>query len=246
MSADRGVSARARFIAAVNQTPVELSGPQRLCTACVEALRVQRAAITVCSTDGGDEFLAASDALAEGLELVQITLGEGPGVEAYRTGGPVLASDRAESLARWPFYGEEAAARGIGPVYAMPLQVGAIRVGWLSLYPGAGRLLDKHEFDDAVSVARLLTSVLLSAGSGDSLVALTQWWDQPQNSREIHQATGMLMAQLEVSARDAYARLRGYAFSSGRRLDEVAHDIVHAGLRIDTDREGDGTSPQPS
>ena len=44
--------------------------------------------------------------------------------------------------------------------------------------------------------------------------------------REIHQATGMILAQLELSATDALLLLRGYAFSNGRSVRSVAHDVV--------------------
>ena len=43
---------------------------------------------------------------------------------------------------------------------------------------------------------------------------------------EIHQATGMVLAQLGVSATEALGRLRGYAFVEQRLLIDVARDVV--------------------
>jgi AmiR/NasT family two-component response regulator len=49
---------------------------------------------------------------------------------------------------------------------------------------------------------------------------------------EIHQATGMVVAQLGVSAQDALARLRAYAFAEQRLLGDVAHDVVSRRLHF--------------
>jgi hypothetical protein len=43
---------------------------------------------------------------------------------------------------------------------------------------------------------------------------------------EVHQATGMILAQLGVSAQDAFVRLRAHAFATRRPLVEVARDVV--------------------
>ena len=48
----------------------------------------------------------------------------------------------------------------------------------------------------------------------------------------IHQASGMVAAQLNVSVAQALIRLRGYAFGQGRRLNEVAVDVLARRLRL--------------
>jgi AmiR/NasT family two-component response regulator len=57
---------------------------------------------------------------------------------------------------------------------------------------------------------------------------------------EIDQATGMLTVQLGVSAAEAFARLRAYAYAQDRRLAEVAGDIVARRLRLSPDLPGGG------
>ena len=47
---------------------------------------------------------------------------------------------------------------------------------------------------------------------------------------EIHQATGMVLVQLGVSATDALACLRGYAFVHRRLLLDVARGVVERRL----------------
>jgi AmiR/NasT family two-component response regulator len=62
------------------------------------------------------------------------------------------------------------------------------------------------------------------------------WLDHSVHGRmEIHQATGMVLAQLGISAQDALARLRAYAFVEQRLLSDVAHDVVSRWLRFTPD-----------
>jgi hypothetical protein len=49
----------------------------------------------------------------------------------------------------------------------------------------------------------------------------------------VHQASGMVAAQLEVSVAQALIRLRAYAFGNDRPLTEVAKDVVARRLRFD-------------
>ncbi len=47
---------------------------------------------------------------------------------------------------------------------------------------------------------------------------------------EIHQAMGMVIAQLRITPTDAIARLRAYAFVHQRLLIDVARDVVNRTL----------------
>ncbi len=48
----------------------------------------------------------------------------------------------------------------------------------------------------------------------------------------VHQAAGMVAAQLGVSVRDALVRLRAHAFGNDRSLTDVARDVVDRRLRF--------------
>jgi hypothetical protein len=57
----------------------------------------------------------------------------------------------------------------------------------------------------------------------------------------VHQASGMVAAQLDVSVGHALIRLKAYAFGNGRPLAEVAEDVVARKLRFAAD--GGKTDP---
>jgi hypothetical protein len=227
--------ARARFLAASATVPDIADGPVRLCAASVLALPVQRAGIATHAPGVGLEVLAASDEIAERVEWAQVMVGEGPGLDAIFGDGPVSVPNLALAE-RWPVFLSEIADSGVGAMYALPLQMGAIKVGVLDLYCDMPTRLGAHDFADAVAVSDLVTAILLTVGrDGRMTDSLGPWWDQPLGTREVHQATGMIVAQLGIDARSAYARLQAFAFGSGRLLAEVAHDVVTRLLRFDPD-----------
>ena len=240
MSTHDSMSARGRFLAAIEKASDHGDGPARLCAACVLALPIQRAGISIHVEGIGLEVLSASDDVAERVEWAQVTLGEGPGVDAMASGGPVAVPNLALSDGRWPMFLSEIAHSGVAAMYALPLQVGAIRVGVLDTYCDAATAFDTQQFADAVAISDLVTAILLSVGrDGRITESLSAWWDQPLSTREVHQATGMIMAQLGVDARVAYVRLQAFAFANRRMLGDVAHDVVGRGLRFDPDPDID-------
>ena len=65
---------------------------------------VDAAALTLRTEAHAEELVGASEPWAAELEEAQYTLGEGPGVEAFTTGGPVLVADVREDQVRWPAF----------------------------------------------------------------------------------------------------------------------------------------------
>jgi hypothetical protein len=209
---------------------------EQICRACVAGLDVDGAAISVLTTSAMRETLWASDATAELLEDLQFGLGEGACIEAAVTARPVLVPDLSDpaETSRWPIYAAAVVEQaGVGAVFALPLQWGAITVGVLDLYRRAPGSLSEEQSRDALSAADAATLMLLGLRTdpGEDLA-----WDRSWSNRaEIHQATGMVVAQLEISATDAFARLRAYAFAEQRLLGDVARDVVARRLHFSKD-----------
>ena len=220
---------------------------EHACAAAISAARVDSAAVTVTLTATPRETIYASDQLASELEELTLTLGEGPCVDAI-TGGPAFVADLTAPgcLTRWPVFAPAAANAGVRAVFALPLQVGAIRLGVMDLYRAQPGDLDAEQLADALLLADTACAILLDAAQADG--------SHPDGHRpepaspthpEVHQATGMIIAQLGVTAAVALTRLRARAYAHDRRLRDVAADVVARRLRFHpdthTDREaGDG------
>jgi hypothetical protein len=156
---------------------------------------------------------------------------------------------------RWPVFAAAVAEQtDVRALFALPLQLGTINLGVLDLYRTTPGPLQGPELRDVVAAVDITTFMLLSASarSGDGhpsddvhpdgqrpdgryadgdrehvYPSNGAWWDGMSSDRaEVHQATGMILAQLGVPAQDAFVRLRAHAFAARRPLAEVARDVV--------------------
>lgn len=219
--------------------------PDALSVCCVRVLPVDSAAIGVSAPSATWEPLGASDATAKRLQAQQILAGEGPAFDALARSGPVLVGDLSAGLDRWPGFIAALDGYARGALFAFPLLIGAISVGVLELSRNEPIPLERAEMADAAAVADVVTTVLLTRNDpadGDETGA-SAWTAPLSNSIEIHQATGMVVAQLRVPPRVAYLRLRAHAFATERPLHEVARAVIERRLRFDSGYESrpDGT-----
>jgi hypothetical protein len=215
------------------------SAPGRICRACLAVLPVTRAAVTVMAGADRQEPIWASDEVASHLDEMQFRLGEGPCVEAFTAGRPVLVPDLAELGGhRWPVFAAAARSTAVQALFVLPLQAGAIVIGVLDLYRDEPGMLAPDELAAALRTADALLWALLGlrdgptadgipANSGNGDVDPHGWLSgSPLNHTAVYQATGMIMVQLALSPEAALSRLRASAFVQDRPIDEVARDVV--------------------
>jgi len=172
--------------------------------------------------------------MSHALQDLEFTLGEGPGTEAYTYGVPVLMDEMRVVGERWPLFAHAALDIGLRSIYALPLQLGAIKLGVLALCckdPGA---LSVDNLAEAVTIADLLTKIVLTLQSDTAGEALAWALDLSDGRAVVHQATGMISAQLDCGVEVALVRLRGHAFAASRPIDEIATEVVRGDLRFDT------------
>ncbi len=220
---------------------------QGMCEACVAGLDVDGAAVSVLTMTTARRTLFASDATAMLLEELQFTLNEGICMQAAAGGRPVMVPDLREPVAaaRWPAFGAALAERAsVGALFAVPLQYGVANLGVLDLYrrsPGALPSAQWQDVQVAVDAAAAMLLALHTDPDGHAAAAGEPepgWPDVDLVGRaEVHQATGMVLAQMGISAQDALARMRAHAFVTGRLLIDVADDIVARRLWFGFDGE---------
>jgi ANTAR domain/GAF domain len=216
---------------------------RRICQACIDGLAVDGAAVSLLTATASRETLWATDATAQRLEDLQFGLNEGACMEAASTGFPVLVADVRHSTetARWPVFAAAVAEQTlVGALFALPLSWGAVNLGVLDLYRAAPGALTAAQTRDALAIADAAALLLLGRRTDpggppvDRGGPLGDGGDQLNpavgSRAEIHQATGMVLAQLGITATDALARLRGYAFVHQRLLADIARDVVARSL----------------
>ncbi len=218
-------------------------GPGRaalLCSACVELLGVSGAAIVLMGEGGHFSTLAVSDGRVGHLEDAQFTTGAGPGLDAHHSGGPVWEPDLERPVApRWPGYTPAAIELGVRAVFALPLRLGEIRLGSLDLFQDHAGPLPPEALADALLLADLATRTLLGLQAGAPTGDLAAEIGRAEDLRaHVHQAAGMISAQLGVGIATAFVRLRAYAYATKEPLDDVARRVVERIVRFEPEPNG--------
>src|SRR5687768_2453444 len=218
----------AEILAALVASGPSTSWPYSLVEACREATNVTGVGMALIDEAGIGGIVAATGGAAEHMEDLQFVLGEGPCVEASRSGQPVLCSDLAvDGAARWPAFASAAEAAGVAAAFTFPLRVGVIALGVLDLYRDSSGPLSGAQPREAVAFADAAVAVLLHLQerdggdtSGGDLAPRASappkeasLLDLVDRRAVVHQAVGMLSVQLGVDLSEALLRLRAYAWS---------------------------------
>jgi hypothetical protein len=220
-----------------------------VCAVAVSSAEASGAWVVAASSRGPDFVMCVTDQVSEQLAELQQMLGEGPCHDVLAAAAPVLAPDLRdqESSRRWPAFAPEARRTGATAIFAFPLVIGAIQAGVIGLYRNSAGPLSSPQLRDCLLLADTATMLLLDAVDGGGTPASRdgtrpggQSPDLAVHRVEIDQATGMLTVQLEVTAAEAFARLRAYAYAEDRRLADVAGDIVARRLRLEPDTPDTG------
>ncbi len=206
----------------------------RLCEVCADALVMTGAGVMLMSGDLAQGSLCSSNAVSRLIEELQYTLGEGPCVDAYHQDRPVLEPDLADPIeSRWPGFTGPAAAAGARAVFGFPLQVGAVRLGALNLYRDQAGPLNSDQHADARVMAGVAARAVLATQAQAPVGVLAAELEAGADFHfVVHQAAGMVSAQLDVSVVEALVRLRAHAFANDRPLVDVASDVVARRLRF--------------
>jgi GAF domain len=202
------------------------------CDAALQVLAVDGATVAAVGPGDVQVSIFATSTLGRQLEDLESSLGEGPGLQAYAEGSPILVSDLACYDTHWPLFGSEALQLGVRGLFAFPLRSGTTPIGVFEVHRKDATALTSDQLGDALLLADIMSMLLLGPDTRDGELFV---WDAlfSDDHTEVYQATGMVSVHLEVSLPDALARLRGHAFAHGQSISAVAREIVQGRLRLD-------------
>ncbi len=217
---------------------VDSTGPdletRRLCEVSAEVTGMTGAGIMLMSSDVPVGSVCTTNEVSALVEQLQFGLGEGPCVDAYHQARAVLEPDLADpATARWPAFAGPAVDAGVRAIFGFPLRIGAVCLGALDLYCDRPGPLSDEQHADALVMAEVAAQAVLvmqaNAPPGRLAPELEAGGDFQY---VVHQASGMVAAQLGVSLGHALIRLRAYAFGNDLALTAVAEDVVARRLRF--------------
>jgi GAF domain-containing protein len=174
------------------------------------------------------EFMAGSNENVRLVELFQLQNQEGPCLEAFRTGQPVINVDLGQASGRWPLFAPRATAVGFQAVHAFPLRLREQVIGALNVFGATrGGNLAEAEVPVIQALADVATIGLLQERAIRRGEELTEQLQSALNSRiVIEQAKGAIAQVRAVSVDEAFTLIRAYARNHNLRLIDLAQTIV--------------------
>ena len=151
--------------------------------------------------------VAASSKRAAAVQELELVLGEGP---AHTVGGDetLVASSADVMTQRWPCYGPAVSALGVQSVSALALTAPHTALGSLVGLNPCDPTPPSHLIQLRTVGAALTQQILTDAQDADPDVVSSPLLQQTDYHDEVHQATGIVMAQTDRSAADALAMLK--------------------------------------
>ena len=191
------------------------------------------AGVTLVDDGGRLRFAASSADAITPLEQLQEREQEGPCVDAFHSGIPVMVPDLAADGDRWGPFKAEAARIGVSASAGIPMHLDGDHLGALNLYDVAVRPWTEEDAATASVLAAMATVYLLNASELARAQRTAQQLEVALESRIIiEQAKGVVATQRKVSIDQAFALLRQHARSRNAPLRTVAEAVVNLGLRL--------------
>jgi len=201
---------------------------------CIELFDVSAAGVMLATPAGELRVIASSSEAMRIVELFELQAEEGPCLDAYRTGKPVVHDSLGDTSGRWPAFAPVALDAGFRSVLAVPMRLRGSLIGAINLFRSdEGHLDDTHLFS-IQALADVATIAVLQHRTMREAQILNEQLNHALNSRiVIEQAKGVVAERAGVTMEDAFNRLRSYARSHNVRLSDVALACVNGTLAVE-------------
>jgi len=198
---------------------------------CVEVLDVSAAGLMLAAPEGDLRVMASSSEAMRVLELFELQAQEGPCLDCFRGGEPVVNQDLATVDGRWPRFAPVALESGFRSVHALPMRLRGAVIGALNLFRSDAGELSEDDVAVAQALADVATIAILQHRAVLEAQVVNEQLNHALNSRiVIEQAKGVLAEQAGLDMEQAFSTLRNHARSHNLRLVDVAQDLIDGTL----------------
>jgi GAF domain-containing protein len=195
---------------------------------CVEVFDIAAAGIMLAAPEGDLRLMTASSEAMRIVELFELQAHEGPCLDCYLSGRPVVNQNLAAAGGRWPRFRSFALAAGYRAADAIPMRLRSQTIGALNLFSTETGSLSDEDLTVAQALADVATITILQHRKIEDADVLNAQLNQALNSRiVIEQAKGVLAEARRLDMSDAFALLRNHARNHNVRLADLATDVVH-------------------
>ncbi len=194
---------------------------------CVDVLDVAAAGIMLVAPEGELRAMASSSEAMRVVELFELQSKEGPCLDCYRTGRPVVNQDLTAVNARWPRFAAVALDAGFKAADAVPMRLRGQIIGAINLFRSEPGSLTDDDVITARAFADVATIAILQHRAALEAQVLNNQLNHALNSRiAIEQAKGMIAEREGLGMEQAFSLLRNHSRNHNLRLANVATEIV--------------------
>lgn len=202
---------------------------------CVEVLDVAAAGVMLAAPSGALQVVASSSNAMRVLELYELQADQGPCVDCYATGQPVVNVDLAASETQWPNFARQAVVAGLRSVHALPLRLRGRTIGALNMFRSNQGPLGVADVIAAQALADIATIAVIQHQVAVDAQTLNLQLSEALNSRiTIEQAKGKIGQAANIDMDQAFQRLRAHARNHNLRLSALAADVASGTTHPDT------------
>jgi GAF domain-containing protein len=198
---------------------------------CVDVFGVSAAGLMLVGPDGDLRVMASSSEAMRLLELFELQSKEGPCLDCYLSGRPVVSQDLAVADGRWRRFTAEALNAGFRAVHALPMRLRGTVIGALNLFHVEPGEMKRSDLDNAQALADVATIAILQHRASLEAQVLNEQLHHALNSRiVIEQAKGVVAERSRLNMEQAFSALRQYARNHNLRLADVAEGVIDGSL----------------
>jgi GAF domain-containing protein len=202
---------------------------------CVEVLEVSAAGLMLVSPEGDLRVVAYSSEAVRAVELFELQSEEGPSLDAFRTGAPVVNQDLETVNGRWPRFAARAIACDLRSVHALPMRLRGLTIGALSLFRAHEGAMEESDVIAAQALADVATVSILHHRAASEAQLVNEQLNHALSSRiVIEQAKGVVAERTGLDMEEAFARLRYHARNHNLRLVDAAQAVIDGTLKPET------------
>ncbi|HET7329088.1 MAG TPA: GAF and ANTAR domain-containing protein [Nocardioidaceae bacterium] len=197
----------------------------------VELLHADAAGLMLADQRGELRVLASTTEETRLLELFQLQNDEGPCLDCYTFGEPVVNIDLAEAEDRWPNFCAATTDLGFRSVHALPLRLRDELIGAMNLFCAHHSTLSEHDLALGQALADVATIVLLQERFVTHHEILAEQLQGALNSRVlIEQAKGIYAERAGITVDEAFTRIRTHSRNTTQPLSAVATGVIDGSI----------------
>jgi GAF domain-containing protein len=197
---------------------------------CAELFEAAEAGVVLGDETGTLRSVASSTEVARMLDLFELQNQEGPCLDCFRSGLPIVNRSLADPGA-WPRFASEAQRLGFRMVHAVPMRLRGQVIGAVNIFSTAVEHLSEDDVAVAQALADVATIALLQERGIREARVLNEQLQSALHSRVvIEQAKGVLAERRQVDVGRAFELLRSHARSTNQKLGDVATAVIEGTL----------------